>query len=143
MTPLERFHAKYLIDPNTGCWLWTGALNADGYGWFRIDGSSRGAHRVGYELTHGELAPGVVLDHLCRVRNCVNPDHLEPVTDRINILRGESPQAINARKTHCPEGHAYDETNTYILRGHRYCRACNRRRVSEYAARKKQARSAL
>jgi hypothetical protein len=75
----------------------------------------------------GAVPEGLELDHLCRVRGCVNPKHLEPVTHRENLMRGESWSAVNARKTHCPEGHPYDETNTYIDgKGRRRCRECAR-----------------
>jgi len=84
------------------------------------------AHRFGYELLVGPIPTGLTLDHLCRVRTCVNPAHLEPVSIGENVLRGDTRPAANLKKTHCPRGHAYDAANTYIARGgERHCRTCN------------------
>lgn len=107
------------------CWEWQGRLDPRGYGRY----AGRLAHRISYELLRGPIPSGLELDHLCRVRNCVNPDHLEPVTHRENTLRSTSPSAINATKSACPSGHPYDAENTYISPGgDRHCRACNRDR---------------
>lgn len=125
----QRFWAKVEIGP--GCWLWTaaGARSGNGYGRFHRDGRLLLAHRVAYEWLVGSIPDGLELDHLCRVRACVNPGHLEPVTLRENILRGESPSARNAVKSECPQGHPYDEANTYVDRtGRRHCRTCAKRR---------------
>jgi hypothetical protein len=107
------------------CWLWTAKLSNGGYGQFNVGNIKlRYAHCVAYELLIGPILEGLDLDHLCRVRHCVNPAHLEPVTRRENCRRGEVGQ-YNVRKTHCPRGHPYDETNTYRDKnGKRYCRAC-------------------
>lgn len=108
------------------CWLWTGAPNASGYGTLRLSGGTRRtvtAHRYAYELRVGPIPDGLTLDHLCRVRACVRPDHLEPVTNKENALRGMSPWAENARKTHCVHGHPFDEANTY-MGAWRVCRTC-------------------
>lgn len=126
------------------CWLWEGALTDDGYGRVSTDvpdARSVGAHRASYELARGPIQAGLHLDHLCRVRHCVNPAHLEPVTCAVNIARGET-GAAEARKTHCRYGHAYDARNTYRnAKGHRYCRKCNaghslRRKAKQRAARR-------
>lgn len=108
------------------CWLWTGCTRDRGYGTVSIKGRQECAHRMAYELTHGKIPEGKILDHLCRQPACCNPDHLEVVTHKINILRGKSPSAINARKTHCRHGHAFTVENTRISRGGRYCRTCAR-----------------
>jgi hypothetical protein len=115
--------------PHLGpCWIWTGAIRGSGYaGFHRGDGRHTvGAHIFGYETAHGPVPKGLVLDHLCRVPSCVRPAHLEPVTSRINALRGETIVAANAAKTHCPQGHPYDAENTRWYQGRRYCRACKR-----------------
>jgi hypothetical protein len=110
------------------CVEWRGAVTSAGYGSVADGkGSSLLAHRVAYEQVFGPIPAGMTLDHLCRNRRCVNPDHLEPVTNRENILRGTSPSAVHARKTHCPKGHSYSAENTYTKpRGSRECRTCKR-----------------
>jgi hypothetical protein len=111
--------------------VWTGAKNAKGYGRCKINGRSGMVHRIAYESLAGAIPDGLVLDHLCRVRACVAVDHLKPVTDRENILRGEGVAAIHALKTHCPQGHPYDESNTHIdSNGERRCRTCLKRQRS-------------
>jgi hypothetical protein len=113
----------------TDCIIWAGSIDRDGYGRFR----NTPAHRIAYEESKGPIPSGLVIDHLCRVRNCVNPDHLEAVTIRENTLRGFNPPAMNARKTHCVNGHEFDEINTYWRpNGERDCRACIRARVRKY-----------
>jgi hypothetical protein len=120
----ERFWAK--VRKTETCWLWTANLNNSGYGLFWVAGvdDKVPAHRIAYELLIGPIPEGLTIDHLCRVRACVRPDHLEPVTHRENMLRGK-----HARKMHCPKGHPYDVRNTFITRrGHRECRACKQKR---------------
>lgn len=124
--PVPRFWSKVDLDGPGGCWLWTAGDNGEGYGRFWTGTGSMQAHRFAYELLVGPIPEGLQIDHLCRVRRCVNPAHLEPVTQRENILRGTSPQAKNATKTHCPKGHPYNEENTRWHRGSRYCRVCPR-----------------
>lgn len=125
-----RFWSKCTPEPNSGCWLWTGAGSQGdtGYGRFMVggrDGRLRLAHRYAYEVLVGGTP--LQLDHLCRTRRCVNPAHLEPVTCRENILRGAGLAALNAKKNFCVNGHAFDETNTRVTKtGGRACRACAR-----------------
>jgi hypothetical protein len=124
----ERIAAR--TRPDGGCLIWTGAHTKDGYGNIRVRGESVRVHRLAYTLSRGPVPDDLVLDHLCRRRDCVNPDHMEPVTNKVNILRGEGACARNARVTECPAGHPYDEENTYVRpdgRG-RECRACKRNR---------------
>lgn len=112
-----------------GCWLWTGETTSNGYGRFKVAGRRFRAHRWAFENIGGNTIPANrVLDHLCGVPRCVNPAHLEPVTQRINTLRGTSPSAINARKTACPQGHPYDWVSP---RGFRRCRECHRAQKAE------------
>lgn len=130
----ERFWSKVSGGDVSECWLWTAQKNSYGYGRFSVAGRHRLAHRLSYEMLIGEVPPGLDLDHLCRVRDCVNPWHLEPVTRTVNILRGAAPAIVSARHaavTHCPKGHPYDEENTYRPPGkkaHRMCRICGRER---------------
>lgn len=108
------------------CWLWTAALSK-GYGSFRTTAGMRKAHRLVWEHYVGPIPEGLVLDHLCRQRACVNPDHLEVVTHGENILRGEGLAAQQVKRTHCPRGHPYDGDNLYVSpRGARFCRTCLR-----------------
>lgn len=110
----------------SACWLWTGGT-VNGYGRFYYEYRDRPAHRVSYQLLVGEIPIGLQLDHLCRVRGCVNPAHLEPVTRRENILRGEGASARCAAATHCPQGHPYAGANLYVApSGYRVCRECRR-----------------
>lgn len=127
-----------LPDILSGCWLWAGATDGSGrYGAIQAGGRVARAHRVTYELLRGGVPDGLELDHLCRVTLCVNPWHLEPVTHHENVLRGNSIQAANARKTHCPRGHPYDMQ----MGGGRWCRTCHREASREaqrrYRARKR------
>lgn|SRR5690606_5793950 len=118
-----RFLAKIRREDG-GCWLWTGGLTRTGYGKF---GGTGLAHRYAYQRFIGQIPAGMQLDHLCRNRACCNPSHLEPVTGRENLLRGDTWQARNAAKTHCPQGHEYTPENTYrYADGRRKCRACGR-----------------
>ncbi|GAB2952146.1 hypothetical protein GCM10027280_45680 [Micromonospora polyrhachis] len=114
----------------TACWIWGGQPSWDGYGKFGKGGHR--AHRRAYELAIGPIPPGMVIDHLCEVRVCVNPLHLRATTQRENVLRSvKTMPNINAAKTHCPAGHAYTAANTYRRpRGGRDCRACRRELVA-------------
>lgn len=118
------------------CWLWTGPKTPDGYGITTAKGV-RNAHRLSWVLHRGPIPPGMQIDHLCRVRHCVNPDHMELVTLQENVRRGNAPTAIHARQTHCKYGHPFDEANTAIYydrlgRKARKCRACRTRRNREW-----------
>lgn len=124
--PMVRFMEKVSPEPNSGCWLWLGKIHEENdYAVFSVGHSRHNqAHRWIYVRLIGPIDPALELDHLCRVRSCVNPSHVEPVTRRINVLRGESPAAKHAVKTRCPQGHPYSPENTYRYRISRYCRVC-------------------
>lgn len=131
----ELFQAKIQRDPVTGCWLWTAALQNKGYGRVRIGDREFLAHRAAYLLYVGPIPEGLTLDHLCRTPRCVNPEHLEPVTQRENNLRGTGASAVNAVKTHCLRGHEFTSENTYVRPGgQRMCRVCRRIREREHYA---------
>ena len=137
-TLAERFWSK--VDAGGDCWEWTGA-RAAGYGRFNVEKRAEPAHRVAWELLVGPIPAGLTIDHLCRNRACVNPDHLEPVTFTENVLRGESPPARAARVTHCPQGHPYDAANTrFTAGGGRVCRTCDMARSTAYYQRTSNAR---
>jgi hypothetical protein len=134
-TPLERFWRKCEYDPVAGCVIWVGAHCGSGYGsfWDNAHGGVRNAHRWLWEYLVGPIAEGLELDHLCRVRSCVNLKHLEVVTPSENVLRGVSPQLARERgaaKTHCANGHEFTPENVWTdSDGWRHCRACNRDRA--------------
>jgi hypothetical protein len=118
------------------CWRWTDSVKGLGYGWLRIGNPSKAllAHRLMYEQYRGPIPEGLSLDHLCRNKWCVNPDHLEAVTHRTNVLRGVGPTAINARMTHCRNGHEFTPETIVIDKkyGYKKCRICRDRRRREY-----------
>lgn len=146
---LSRFWAK--VDKNGPapahwpalgpCWVWTASLGAGGYGkiWATKKAFVWTAHRLSYDIAFGLPSdPTLVLDHLCRNRRCVNPGHLEAVTQRMNTLRGSSPSARQARQSHCKNGHEFTPENTYRWRGQplmRKCRICR----TEYLRRRRTA----
>lgn len=136
-----RLWEKISPEPNSGCWLWVGALNTQGYGLLYVNGRLQGAHRACYELYVGTIPPDCDLDHLCRVVCCVNPQHLEAVSHQENCRRGTGGIISGAQqrnKTHCPSGHPYDIENTYHHpKGYRACRACARERMRRKLAKAK------
>lgn len=142
--PVERVLSRVEID-TSGCWLWSGKLDRDGYAHVFFDGANRMAHRVVYEIVVGPIPAGLTLDHVrawgCAHRHCVNPDHLEPVPHGVNTMRGSSFASANAAKTHCEQGHEFTPANTY-MRPHRRgrdCRTCIRERALSYYWRRKAA----
>jgi hypothetical protein len=131
--PFEERFQRYVTEgaPNE-CWIWQGTKHTGGYGIIWAGPTSRvgkmlRAHRVMWEMRNGPIPDGLECDHLCRNRACINPRHLALVTHQENTLRGMAPTAINARKTHCPGGHPYDDANTYTSPdGWRQCMTCRR-----------------
>jgi hypothetical protein len=139
LSDAQRFWSK--VNKTETCWLWTAGKNTDGYGVFHLSEPKRlvRAHRWAYIAILGPIHNGLTLDHLCRVRHCVNPSHLEPVTDRENLLRGISPLVVNARRTHCIHGHEFTPENTSLTPdGRRNCKACKRKAVALRRARQKE-----
>lgn len=132
-----RIERLSIPEPNTGCWLWLGSVDRGGYARINVAGRNAVAHRVAYEEFVGPIANDLQIDHLCRVRSCVNPQHLEPVSQRENVLRGVGVTSVNAKKSTCPRGHPLS-----VVDGEgRRCLACrqaqNRRRVKNYKLRKR------
>jgi hypothetical protein len=134
----DRLFARCMPIPECGCWIWMGALSGGGYGCAGYPQEKRigSVHRMMWEDRNGPVPDGLELDHKCRVRSCVNPDHLEPVTRQVNVLRAKPYFDFGAHqraKTACPKGHPYD----YFYRGGRYCRTCRieRNRIRDAARR--------
>lgn len=137
----QRLNRGIKIDPLTQCWIWKKSREKDGYGVVSLPGGTVGkAHRVSWEFRHGPIPAGLEIDHLCRVRECCNPDHLEATTHKENTLRGYGVMALKARRDSCIHGHTYTSENTHTVKGARKCRTCDRernRRVREgYAAKR-------
>lgn len=131
----ERFWSKVHPQSN-GCWMWMAGLTRNGYGSFGLThGNPVYAHRWAYEYLIGPIALGLTIDHLCRNRACVNPTHMEAVTLRVNLLRGEGLTAINARKTHCVNGHLFTPASTSVEADGRHCRTCKNARKRARRAR--------
>jgi len=134
-TMKQRILKRIEIDSNQ-CWNWTSYLMKNGYGVIGIKinriKSSWLAHRISYLCFIGDIPEGYTLDHLCRNRGCVNPKHLEPTTLQENHKRGENPQTINSRKTHCIRGHSLE--NAYIEKqnGKRHCNVCRKEYMNKY-----------
>jgi HNH endonuclease len=145
MTLRERLDARSIPIPFCGCLVWEGSTTGgeNGYGTISVNNRKRLTHVVSYELDKGPVPKGLELDHLCKVRLCRNTDHLEAVTHLENLLRSDNnmikriePFAAKEReKTHCPQGHPYDEENTYRNPRGRQCKKCMRQHVKEWRAR--------
>lgn len=137
LTNRQIVHFWRRVNISDGCWNWCGRISNSGYGQFswlshvgRLNGYS---HRISWELLRERIPDGLTIDHLCRNKHCVNPAHLEPVTGRVNNLRGDNPPAQNARRTHCKYGHEFSGDNLWVnSHGYRTCRACKRRLRAKY-----------
>jgi hypothetical protein len=124
---LERLKSRFLnhVEKSNMCWKWLGFKLKTGYGRFGINGIIYYAHRVSYTIFRNNIPEGLVVDHLCKNTWCVNPEHMEIVRQQENVLRGESQQSKNAKKTHCPQGHIYDTNNTrFDIKNRRSCKIC-------------------
>ena len=127
MPLVERLDRLSIPEPMSGCTLWLGAKSMGGYGMLRVGGAGKYAHRLSWETSRGPIPDGLVLDHICRNRACINPDHLRVVTMRENSLYGAGFGAQNALKRRCPRNHAYDVTKPNGWRSCRMCTNANRR----------------
>lgn len=136
---LQKVLSKHRKDPETGCWVWTDALNTNGYGvvWDPEKKRQLKAHRVAYEELVGPIPDALTLDHLCRNRACINPAHTEPVSRGENVLRGAAPTATRARQTHCIHGHELSGSNLWVdpKSGHRKCKRCSADRMRQFKKR--------
>ena len=120
------------MDKLNYCWNWINAKDKEGYGQLTLLGKSIKAHRLSYEVFIGKIPKGLVIDHLCHNTSCINPIHLEAVTQKENIRRGNTGKINNhqTKKRFCPNGHEYNKENTYNYKGnHRLCRKCRNKRV--------------
>jgi hypothetical protein len=130
----ERFWAKVSVNAETGCWEWTAGLHTAGYANFSVGGRPAYGHRVAVEAFGAPIPEGLVCDHLCRTRHCVNPLHIEVVPQRTNVVRGDGPRMTRERfatKTHCKQGHALTEDN--LTNGaRRRCKACCRASTAKH-----------
>ena len=132
-TRIERFHNRYIPVPESGCWLWLGSqLDERGYGKMKLNGKSILAHRYSYELHKGPIPLNLTIDHLCHVKQCVNPDHLEAVTSGENLRRSNNPNMILMRSGKCRNGHQKTHENMQPI--NRACKICQ----NSYRSRKRQ-----
>ena len=138
-SPEQRFWAK--VEKSDGCWQWIGARDRSGYGRFTSFPSyGTLAHRISFAICGGVLVTGLEMDHLCRNRGCVRPDHLEQVSHLENVRRGEGSivtKRLRAARTHCKWGHAFTGSNVHNYLGKRICRECRRRRKAVYLSTQK------
>ena len=129
-TRLQTLMERCEIDEH-GCWLWQGNRFGNGYAMMTVRRRKALVHRLAYQAAKGPIPDGLQVDHLCRVRHCINPDHMEAVTSRVNTLRGIGPTAVNARRTRCIHGHPLSGDNLYVEpSGRRRCRACDRAKAT-------------
>lgn len=141
MTPLERF--MFRVEKTDSCWNWTGRVSR-GYSVFTIGKLTILGHRYIYRHFKGDIPDGLTIDHLCKNKLCVNPDHLEPVTMRENLARSNSISSVNRAKTHCPNNHPYDDRNTLFAKdGSRICKECAYKRHREWSKRRNLLRGAI
>lgn len=130
----RRFMKSFRVDPTEGCWIWIRSSHNHGYAKIMINRKVYAAHRVSYEHFVAPILDGNVIDHLCRNTGCVNPRHLDAVSHKENVKRGDAGNWQKI-KTHCPQGHIYDEENTGRNQsGSRFCKACRKEKLARKAA---------
>ena len=130
---LKRLESKFDRTNDGSCWVWKGPTTIWGYARFWLRRKGVYAHRLMYTLYRGPIPNGLILHHVCKNPSCVNPNHLTPISNKKNILWGNSPSAVNFRKTHCKQGHEFTKNNTYIASdGERGCRKCHANRQKKY-----------
>lgn len=134
---LDRITARTEIETTTGCLVWTGDVDRDGYGRTSVHGRMRKVHRVAYGILQAALLPGVVLRQECGNRRCWRPSHMQPTTSRAATLAGGGVTAQHARAERCPQGHEYTPENTAVRCGRRHCRQCHRDRCRRSRAAKR------
>lgn len=142
---IDRFHDKYFVHPTTGCWLWTGFTSHAGYGLIKgppPDLRILKAHRVSYEAFNGPITEGLVVDHVCNTKRCVNPEHLQLLTPRENIMRSNHPTIVALWLNQCVRGHDLSDPANVIMNtdGVRRCRVCRRVRDKRNKAKARAAR---
>ena len=141
---LERLERLSIPEPNSGCVLFLGYLDKDGYGRIRgVDGPVVSAHIAAYRAEVGPIPDGFWIDHLCRVRCCINTSHMEAVPPRINTLRGNTIAAAYSSRDVCLSGHLFNEKNTYMQRGARRCRTCTNEQQRRYQRRLRERRKGV
>jgi hypothetical protein len=134
LTAQQRIARSIVVDDN-GCWIWQRAINRDGYGRIRVDKRAWLVHRLAYTLSVGAIPNGLDLDHLCRVRACCNPSHVQPVDRKTNVLRGEHPNVVLHHVGQCKHGHVIDTDNAYVRPdGRLKCAECTRAAVRQRRA---------
>lgn len=133
MPPTERLDRLSTPEPMSGCIIWIGTRNRDGYGLVCHEGKMQSAHRVAWELEHGPIPEGLEIDHRCRLRPCINTAHMRLATRRENVLCSNAVSALAAQRTACPQGHAYSGVDN---KGRRICRTCAREANRRYEARR-------
>jgi hypothetical protein len=134
----NRFWSKVKRNEASGCWEWQSYISPQGYGKFSVNNFPQSSHVIAFILKNGPIGYGLVIDHMCKNRRCVFPDHLRAVTQKINSTQNSNGlTAINAAKTHCHKGHEFSKENTAIRRGSRLCKACKRLYDKEWRLRKK------